>query len=227
VLAAQASGILLLGAAGWLIWTAIGRLDQPVHVEGGGLVVVALLGLIVNLFSARLLARSKGDSLNMRGAHLHMVLDAAGSVGALAAGLLVVTAGLDRADAAVSILISLMLLWSAWHLLRDTTHVLLEGTPAGLVPDEISEAMASVPGVDAVHHLHLWNLASDIPILSAHVVLGGELTLHEAQERGDRVKEMLETRFGIGHATLELECHSCEELPSPPPEAGTESGRVL
>lgn len=210
VLAAQASGATLLATALWLMITAAERLGHPAHVAGGGLIVVASLGLIVNVGSASLLARSRGTSLNMRAAYLHMSLDAAGSIGALGAGIAVVLFGTDRADPAVSIAISLLLLWSAWGLLKETTHVLLEGTPQGMVPLEIQEAMAGVRGVQAVHHLHLWNLASDTPVLSAHVVLENECSLHEAQERGDEVRGMLQERFGIGHATLELECHPCE-----------------
>jgi cobalt-zinc-cadmium efflux system protein len=210
VLAAQASGVTLLATALWLMITAAERLGHPAHVAGGGLIVVASLGLIVNVGSALLLARSRGQSLNMRAAYLHMSLDAAGSIGALGAGVAIVLFGTDRADPAVSIAISLLLLWSAWGLLKETTHVLLEGTPQGMVPLEIQEAMGAVRGVQAVHHLHLWNLASDTPVLSAHVVLENECSLHEAQERGDEVRGMLQERFGIGHATLELECHPCE-----------------
>jgi cobalt-zinc-cadmium efflux system protein len=227
VLAAQASGTILLVAAAWLLFSSLQRLNDPVDVRGGGLLVVATLGLLVNVFSAFLLARSRGSSLNMRAAYLHMTLDAAGSVGALVAGVLVLGYGIDRADPIVSIAISALLAWSAWRLLKDTTHVLLEGTPQGMVPLEIETAMAEVPGVEAVHHLHLWNLASDTPVLSAHVVLEGELSLHEAQEKGDQVRGMLDERFGIGHATLELECHPCEPEPRTSPQPDNKEERVI
>jgi cobalt-zinc-cadmium efflux system protein len=222
VLAAQASGIVLLGAAAWLLFASVRRLDEPIVVEGAGLLAVAAMGLLVNVGSAILLARSRGNSLNMRGAYLHMVLDAAGSVGALVAGLLVVVSDVNRADSVVSIGIAALLLWSAWHLLKDTTHVLLEGTPHGMIPLEIERAMQDLPGVEAVHHLHLWNISSDMPVLSAHVVFSENMSLHAAQVRGDEVKRMLEERFGIGHSTLELECHSCEE-----PVAHTEGRGVI
>lgn len=227
VLAAQASGITLLGAAVWLGFTAVKRLNDPVDVHGGGLLAVAALGLLVNVLSAVLLARSRGSSLNMRAAYLHMALDAAGSVGALVAGVLVLGFGTDRADPLVSMAISLGLLWSAWSLLRDTTHVLLEGTPHGMVPLEIEDAMTEVPGIETVHHLHLWNLSSDTPVLSAHVVLSGDLTLHDAQVRGDEVRKMLEERFGIGHATLELECHPCEPEPVDKESPDNKEERVI
>jgi len=209
VLAAQANGVLLLATVGWVLVEAFRRIAEPVEVAGTGLLVVATLGLGVNVGSAVLLARVRGDSLNLRGAYVHMLADAAGSVGAIAAGVAVVAFGFDLADPVVSVLIGLLVLWSAWGLLRDTTHVLMEGTPRGLDPAEVEATIAAQPGVESVHHLHLWVLASDVPSLSAHVRLGGDVDLHEAQLRGERVKVALHERHGIEHATLELECHGC------------------
>jgi cobalt-zinc-cadmium efflux system protein len=213
VLAAQANGLVLVLAAIVIIVGAIHRIGDPVDVSGAGLLVVATIGLGVNLWSARLIARSSGESLNMRGAYLHMALDAAGSVGAIVAGIAVVAFGADTVDSVVSIGIALLVLWSAWALLRDAGHVLLEGTPKGLDPASIQAALENEVDVEAVHHLHLWNLASDVPALSAHVVLRGEMTLHDAQASGDRLKVMLDHRFGIQHSTLELECHPCAPAP--------------
>ena len=150
----------------------------------------------------------------MRGAVLHMGLDAIGSVGAMVAGVAAL-AGSDRVDPAVSILVAALVLWSAWGLLRSTAHVLLEGTPRGVDPDVVTDALLAADGVEAVHHLHVWSLASDVPALSAHVVLEGEQTLHEAQAAGGRLKELLDHRFGITHATLELECHPCDDPLAP------------
>ncbi len=210
VLGAQANGILLLGAVGWVVYEAVQRIGEPADVAGAGLLVVAVLGLAVNVGSAALLARARGGSLNMHGAFVHMAMDAAGSVGAVGAGVAVIGWGADWADPAVSIAISALVLWSAWGLLRDTAHVLLEGTPRGMSPAAVEAALVADEDVEAVHHLHLWNLASDMPALSAHVVLRQETSLHDAQASGDRLKRLLDRRFGIGHATLELECHPCE-----------------
>jgi cobalt-zinc-cadmium efflux system protein len=211
VLGAQANAIALLAVTGWIVYEAIDRIGQPTDVAGGGLLVVATLGLVVNLGSASMLARARGGSLNMHGAYVHMLADAAGSVGAIAAGIGVVVWGADWLDPVMSLLIAGLVLWSTWGLLRDTAHVLLEGAPTGIDPREVEAAVADHAGVEAVHHLHLWNLASDVPALSAHVVLpGDEVTLHEAQRTGDQLKVLLEERFGIEHATLELECHACE-----------------
>ncbi len=209
VLGALGNGVLLLATAVFILIEAIQRLGQPQDVVGGGLLLVATLGLAVNLGSAALLARAGGRSLNLRGATMHMLADAAGSVGAITAGVAVVAFGADWVDPAVSIAIGLLIVWSAWRLLRDTVHVLLEGTPHALDPDEVERMLRAQPAVSSVHHLHLWNLASDTPAMSAHVVMAGQIDLHEAQARGDRLKVLLAQRYGIAHATLELECHNC------------------
>jgi cobalt-zinc-cadmium efflux system protein len=209
ILAAQANGVLLVAAAVWIGVEAVHRLDSPEAVGGVGVIVVATAGLAVNVGSAVLLGRVRGGNLNLRGAFLHMALDAVGSVAAIVAGIAVVAFDADRVDPAVSIVVAALVLWSAWGLLRDSTNILLEGVPAGLHADRVEAALAAAPGVDAVHHLHLWELGSEVPALSAHVVLGGPLTLHDAQLRVDDLKAMLSERFGIDHATLEMECHDC------------------
>ncbi|MCU1379096.1 MAG: cation diffusion facilitator family transporter [Acidimicrobiales bacterium] len=215
VLGAQANGLALVVVAGWIVFEAVRRIGDPVNVTGGGLLIVAVLGLLVNLGSAVMLRRVQGNSLNMRGAVVHMTSDAAGSVGAIVAGVAVLAWQADWVDPLMSILIAGLVLWSGWGLLRDTAHVLLEGTPEGVDPHDVEAALAAMDGVETVHHLHVWNLASDVPALSAHVVLTGERTLHEAQATGQDLKRMLDDRFHIEHATLELECHPCDPEPGP------------
>jgi cobalt-zinc-cadmium efflux system protein len=210
VLGALANGVTLVAVAIWIFFEAAQRLGDVGDVSGTGVLVVASLGLVVNAGSALLLGRVGGRSLNMRGAWLHMAADAAGSLGAIAAGVAVVVWGASWVDPLVSMLIAVLVLWSSWGLLRATAYVLLEGSPPGMDLAEVERALAGDPAVDAVHHLHLWSLASDVPALSAHVVLAGEVSLHEAQLRGERLKSMLQERFGVGHATLELECHECD-----------------
>jgi cobalt-zinc-cadmium efflux system protein len=218
VLGAQANGVLLLASAGWILFEAVRRLEDPPDVAGPGLLVVATLGLLVNVVSAVMLARASGRSLNMRGAYAHMVADAAGSVGAIVAGLAVTFLGANWVDAAASIGIGLLVIGAAWGLLRDTTHVLLEGAPDDVDPAEVERWLRDTPGVSSVHHLHLWHLTSESTALSAHVVLEGQPTLHQAQARGDRLKGALAERFSILHATLELECHECEHEPGSDPD---------
>lgn len=217
VLAAQLNGLGLVVVTGWVFYEAVRRFGESPDVSGGGLLAVALTGLAVNGFSARLLARAGGGSLNIRAAFIHMAADAASSLGAAAAGAAVLVWGAVWADPAVSVLIGLLVLWSAWGLLRDATHVLLEGTPQGLNVAAVEAALTAEDGVEVVHHLHVWNLASDTPALSAHVVLRGGMSLHDAQARADGLKGMLAERFGIDHATLDLECHPCSSAPEHDP----------
>lgn len=212
VLGAQLNAAILLGVSIWVVYEAVRRIAHPVHVNGAGLLAVASVGLLVNIASARILARASGRSLNMRGAYLHLAADGAGSLGAMAAGVIIVIGDVHEADPAISLGIAALVIWAAYRLLRDTMHVLLEGTPQGMDPQAVVRALASDPDVEDAHHLHLWNIASDVPALSAHVVLRREMTMHEAQEKGEQLKSMLRDRFGIPHATLELECHVCEAV---------------
>ncbi len=209
VVGAQLNGVLLLALSVWLLVEASHRLRSPEDVAGTGLALVALLGLLVNLGSVFLLRRAQGSSLNMRAALLHMALDAAGSVAALLAGVGIIVSGADWLDPVASLVIVGLIVWSGARVLVEATHVLLEGAPRGLDVRTVERALVADVAVDSIHHLHLWNLASDVPALSAHIVVGSEKTLHEAQLHSDRLKSMLHERFGIEHATLELECHSC------------------
>jgi cobalt-zinc-cadmium efflux system protein len=210
VLGAQANGVLLLATAGWILFEAVRRIGAPPEVSGPGLLIVATLGLTVNIGSAVMLSRAGGKSLNMRGAYVHMLSDAAGSVGAIVAGLAVTLFDADWVDPAASMFIAALVIWTAWGLLRDTTHVLLEGAPHDIDPEQVERWLAESPGVASVHHIHLWHLTSEATALSAHVVLDGEPSLHQAQACGDDIKRSLADRFAIHHTTLELECHTCE-----------------
>jgi cobalt-zinc-cadmium efflux system protein len=211
VIAAQANAAALVLVSGWVVYEAVQRLSDPEPIDGLGVLVVGLLGLAVNAGSAWVIARSAGQNLNLRGAFLHLISDAAGSVGVVIAGAVFLATGAEWVDPVVSIFISVLVLVAAWQLLRDATRVLLEGTPKGLDVDAVEQSLLAADGVEAVHHLHVWSIGSETPALSAHVVLAGPLTLHEAQTRGDVLKAGLAARFGIEHATLELECHTCDD----------------
>jgi cobalt-zinc-cadmium efflux system protein len=213
ILGALANGTLLAALALFIGWEAVRRIGAPEDVRGAGVALVGAVGLVVNLASAWLLARTAGSNLNMRGAVAHMSADAAGSLGAAIAGVAVVVWGARWVDPVVSLGIGALVLWSAWTLLRDTVHILLEGAPRDLDARDLEAALRSDPSVEDVHHLHVWNIASETPALSAHVVLVGDTSLHEAQQHGDRLKASLARRYGIRHATLELECHACEPAP--------------
>ena len=207
VLAAQANALILLGVAAWVLVEAIRRLAHPANVSGSGVLVVASLGLGVNLGSAWLLHRVGTKSLNVRGAFLHLAADALGSLGAMVAGAVILIWDNQRADPIVSILVSGLVVWAGLRLLRDTLSILMESAPSDMDAADVERALVAQPNVRDVHHLHVWDLASDTPALSAHVVLVGEPSMHDAQLEGERIKTMLLERFGIEHATLELECH--------------------
>lgn len=217
VMGALINGITMVGAVIWIVVEATRRFTDPEPVVASGLLVIAAIGLGVNLGSAFVLSRSRGESLNMRGAFLHMASDAAGSVAVIVAAGAAILWQATWADPAASLLIAILVLWASWALLRDTVHVLMEGVPRRLNVEEIEAAFLGEPAVKSVHHLHVWSVASDVAALSAHVEIDRE-SLHDAQLDGDRLKEILRSRFGVDHATLELECHRCaaeESVPVP------------
>jgi cobalt-zinc-cadmium efflux system protein len=205
VLAAQVSALLLLAAGAWILFEGVSRLGEPVAVQGVGLAAVATLGLIINAGSAVVVHRATGQSLNMRASFVHLATDAAGSFGALVAGLAIWAWGWDSADTVVSMMTAVLVLWTGWGLLRESTHVLMEGTPRGINPEEVETAIREVSGVVDVHHLHLWNLASDVPAASAHIAVAGYPTLVEARRTAALVRSVLGERFALDHVTLEFE----------------------
>jgi cobalt-zinc-cadmium efflux system protein len=209
VLVAQANGLLLFAGAIVVIIEALRRFGSPGDVGAVGVLVVGGIGLIVNVASAIALYRHAHGNLNMRGAFWHLFSDALGSIGVMVAGLGILLFNAEWLDPAVSILISVLVMVAAWQLLRDAGRVLLESVPAGLDVVAVRDALSAGEGVEAVHHLHLWTTGSEQAALSAHVVLGGPLSLHDAQLRAGELKRMLATDFGIQHSTLEVECHAC------------------
>lgn len=207
---AQINAVLLLATSGGITVAAVVRLGAPADVNGGGVLVVAALGLIVNVVAALVIARVQGSNLNLRGAALHLAADAVASVGAMVAGIGIVLWNADWLDPVVSIGIAVLVAVAGLRLLAQATSVLLESVPRGFDVDAVEGAITVAPGVASVHHVHVWELGSEAVALSAHVVLDDEPSLHDAQQRGDALKLDLERRFGIAHATLELECHDCD-----------------
>ena len=209
VLAAQANAAAILGVTALIVFEALRRLGDSVEVRGGVVMVTALVALAGNAFSV-LLLRDTHHDLNMRSALLHMVGDVAASAGVAVAGFVIfVSDGNYWVDPVVSLVVGLLIAVEAIRLLRAATDVLLEATPSGLDIDELVEAVGADPNVDDVHDVHAWALSSDVHALSAHVVMNGHPTLEEAQVVGDRLKRLIADRFGIAHATLELECEPC------------------
>ena len=208
VMGALLNAAMLLAVAAWVVVEASRRIGDPPDVSGWGVLVLGAAGLLVNGGCALLLHRSADRSLNVRGATLHLMGDAAGSVGVVAAGVAVVLWSADWVDSAVSYLIAGLLLWTGAGLVRRTTRVLLEGTPPGIDVRDLSTLITAHEHVNGVHHLHVWSVDSLTVALSAHVEVAAD-SLHDAQIVATELERQL-ALSGVDHATLALECHPCD-----------------
>ncbi len=206
-LGALVNGGLLFLVAGYILYEAWARFRTPAPVATGGMLLVAVLGLVVNLIAMRLLKAGSGESLNVRGAYLEVWSDMLGSLGVIAGALVIVATGWTLVDPIVAVLIGLWVLPRTWVLLRQAGHVLMQGVPDGLDLDAVRAAMLASPGVRDVHDLHAWALGSREPVLTAHVVFGGGLS--DADRARRALAQILESRFGIHHATLQVEAEPC------------------
>jgi cobalt-zinc-cadmium efflux system protein len=204
ILSAQANGLTLLVLSGLIIYGAIGRLVSPPEVRGGVVLVVALVGIVVNLVAARVLAGGNDHerSLNVEGSYRHILTDLYGFIATAIAAVVIITTGFDRADAIASLLIAALMLQAAYSLLKASGRVFMEAAPAGLDPDEIGRALASHPGVVEVHDLHVWEVTSGFAALSAHIVVRAGDDCHEVRRS---LHELLDERFHIHHTTLQVD----------------------
>ncbi len=209
ILSAQVNGASLLVLAGVIAWEAIGRLGDPPEVEGAIVLVVGLAGAGVNVGAAWALSRAERRSLNVEGARAHVLADLYASLGAALAGLLVLTAGFERADTVVALLVAALMVRSAFSLLGQATGVLLEAAPRGMDPQAIGRALAEHPGVREVHDLHVWEVTSGFPALSAHVLVPPDADCHA---RRAELEHLLAERFGLEHTTLQVEHESAGGL---------------
>lgn len=186
----------------WIFIEAYRRILEPPEILGGWMMVVATIGLFVNVAGAIILSRSEGESLNMQGAMRHVLADLPGSVGAIAAALIIITTGWRYADPLISVLIGILVLASSWKLLRDSVGVLLEMSPRGVDANEVGRRMAATEDVVEVHDLHIWTITSGFPALAAHVLVGHDEDCH-ARRRD--LEEVLSHEFGISHTTLQVD----------------------
>jgi len=200
ILAAFGNALLLLVAMGSLAWAAVLRLRHPEATEPGVVMVVAAMGIAVNLFTALLFMRGRDNDLNIRGAFLHMTADAAVSAGVVVAGGLVLWQGWLWADPVASLLIAAVILVSTWQLFRDSLHLMFDGVPSSIDLDAVRAELEGLPGVDCVHDLHVWASGTTEVVLTAHVVMPrghpDDAFFRDAAER-------MRVRFGIGHVTLQ------------------------
>jgi cobalt-zinc-cadmium efflux system protein len=221
ILAALVNGAALFGLAAWVVVEAVGRIATPQPIRTGVFLAVAALGLLVNLLSLRVLHDTRHGSLNVRGAYLHVLGDALGSVAALVAAVIVRLTGWTVADPIVSILLSVLILFGAWRLLKESLDILLEAVPPHVAMADVRGRMLQVGGVRAVHDLHVWTVTSGVVAMSGHAVVP-ELTEHPLALA--RLRETL-SGLGISHATIQLETEdTCEGVdclaPFTPLEAG-------
>lgn len=202
ILAALVNGATLLAIAIYIFIEAVQRLRQPPEVLGGWMLVVAIGGLVVNAIGLAVLSGGKESSLNVRGAWLHVLTDALGSVGAIAAGLLIWLLGWNWVDPVFSVLIVLLVVYSAWALLKESVSVLMESVPRGIDIDDVRNAIVNVPGVASVHDLHVWSITTGLDALSAHVVVSDSRPPRELLKE---IRTTLHDRFGIDHVTIQIE----------------------
>jgi cobalt-zinc-cadmium efflux system protein len=208
ILSALANGLTLLILAALIAYDAVRRLFAPPDVRGGLVLAVALVGIVVNLAAVWMLSGANRRSLNVEGSFQHMLTDLYGFIGTAIAGGVILVSGFQRADPIVSLLIAGLMTRSGVALVRESGRVFLEAAPRGLDPQEIGRALVAQPGVVEVHDLHVWEVTSGFPALSAHVLVGADSDCHAARRR---IEAMLRERFALEHTTLQVD-HAGSEL---------------
>jgi len=202
VVAAFINGVLLILIALWIFGEAYSRFQEPAAVKTVPMLVIAVLGLMINLLGIYLLHEIGTKNINIRGALFHLIGDAAGSVGAIAAAIAISLTGWTLFDPLVSVLIGLLIIYSAWRLLWDVVNILMQGVPPHIDLDSIRQGILSVDGVIGVCDLHIWSLTSEVESLSAHVVVED---MGRNKEILEKLTCLIRDRFGINHVTLQIE----------------------
>jgi len=210
ILAAFVNGLSLLVIVGWILFEAVQRILSPSMVMGQTMLIVAAAGLVINIIVFFVLHGGDQENLNMRGAALHVLGDLLGSVAAIIAALVILYTGWMPIDPILSIGVALLIFRSAWHLVKRSGHILLEGAPEWLNVDEMqSKIIASNPDVKEIHHVHVWGLTPQHPMLTMHVALN-EIQA-DATATIKSIKELLKKEYGINHSTIEVECDDCAD----------------
>jgi cobalt-zinc-cadmium efflux system protein len=212
ILSAQANGVTLLVLSVLIVIDAIERLFSPPHVNGGPVLAVALAGVGFNLVATRILAGRSGEqrSLNIEGSYRHILTDLYGFLATAIAAVIILTTGFSRADAIASLVISALLLHAAYTLLMASGRVFMEAAPAGLDPSDIGRELAAQPGVVEIHDLHVWEVTSGFPALSAHVVVRAGDDCHQ---RRRELQKVVQDRFAVSHTTLQVDHDAAPQAP--------------
>jgi cobalt-zinc-cadmium efflux system protein len=213
VLAAYSNGLALFFIAAAIGYEAVQRLREPVEVLAGPMLAIAILGLLLNLAAYLVLHGAGRDNLNVRGAMLHVLSDLMGSAAAILAALVILWTGWTPIDPLLSVLVAALILHSAWGLVRDAGHILLQAAPAGLDVRRLeAELEAAIPGVEDIHHVHAWSLTEERPMVTLHARVA------DARDGGRvaaAIKAHLRARYGVTHATVEIECEGCADDAAP------------
>ena len=210
ILAAFVNGLSLLAIVGWILYEAIHRFITPRDVLGETMLVVAAAGLLVNVISFAVLHTGDQENLNIRGAALHVAGDLLGSIAAIVAAVIIIYTGWTLIDPILSVAVAFLILRSAWVLVKRSAHVLLEGAPDWLdVAEMEGRVVAQVPGVQGIHHVHVWGLTPQQLMLTMHLSLEGEVDSQSGVVRD--VKAFLKSEYGIGHSTIEVEIDGCAD----------------
>ena len=210
ILAAFVNGLSLLVIVGWILYEAIERFVTPREILGETMLVVAAAGLVINIISFAVLHTGDQENLNIRGAALHVAGDLLGSVAAIVAAIVIIYTGWTLIDPILSVAVAVLILRSAWVLLKRSAHVLLEGAPDWLnVADMQERIVTNVPGVRGIHHVHVWGLTPQQLMLTMHVSIDEGVDSQSRVVRG--VKSYVESEFGIGHSTIEIEVDGCAD----------------
>jgi cobalt-zinc-cadmium efflux system protein len=202
IVAAFINGVLLILIALWIFGEAYSRFQHPATVKSIPMLFIAIIGLMINLLGIYLLHTAATENLNIRGALFHLIGDAAGSVGAITAAIVISLTGWTLFDPLVSVLIGLLIIYSAWRLLWDVVNILMQGVPPYIDLDNIKQAMLSVDGVTGLCDLHIWSLTSQVDTLSAHVVVED---MGRNKEILQKLTRLINDKFGINHVTLQIE----------------------
>jgi cobalt-zinc-cadmium efflux system protein len=209
VLAAFTNGLALFFIAVAIIWEAVHRFFEPAPVLAGPMLAVAVMGLCANLGAFWALHGAERANLNMRGALLHVLGDLLGSVAAIIAALVILWTGWTPIDPLLSVVVTLLILRSAWFLVTESGHILLEGAPQGLDVEAMrNDLVTAVPGVEEIHHVHAWSLTEDRPMVTLHARIAD---MARAGEIAGLIKARLRQHYGIDHATVEIECEQCAD----------------
>jgi cobalt-zinc-cadmium efflux system protein len=210
ILSAQINGLTLAVLVVVFVVEAVRRFIDPPHVDGGVMALVAAVGILVNLGAAALLSRADRRSLNIAGAFWHIATDLVAFVATLVAGLVIYATGWSQADAVATLVVAALMAVAAYRLLRDSARIFLEASPRGIEPGAVEVGIRAVDGVTDVHELHVWEVTSGFPALSAHVLVDPGADCHE---RRLAIEQVLGERFGIDHTTLQVD-HSGDVLPA-------------